>query len=200
MADLPFVDLLSQLHCFRSVPRNALSALAEVCEVRTYEIRDAVLTQGSSTDIALLLVEGMLEVSVQARQTWHHIATIQPGEVVGESALFMQDISRNATVLAHKPSRCLVLSPDAVTRLAGNPALMALELSIVASLSRRIRKTNLEIQSAWKDTHPPTPPTASGKAKTADKGSKATETGKPEAPRTFAGRLRTMFKGRGGKP
>ena len=66
---------------------------------------------------------------------------------------------------------------------AGNRAVMALELYLVAALSRRIRNTNLEIQGAWKQTHP----------------EDFTEKFKPdEGPRTFAGRLKDIFSGRGG--
>lgn len=177
------IDALCALPCFRDVPRTAVSALAEACTIRDFSTRDEVMAQGTATDAAYLVVDGMLEVSVQARRSHHHIATISPGEVVGESALFILGVHRNATVLAHKPTRCLEIRPATLRTLAGNRAVMALELYLVAALSRRIRNTNLEIQGAWKQTHP----------------DDFTEEIKPdEGPSTFAGRLKAIFSGRGG--
>jgi len=176
-------DALCALPCFRKVPRSAVAGLAATCPVRAFDTRDEVLSQGAGTDAAYLVIQGMLEVSVETRRTWHHIATIGPGELVGESALFIRGVQRNATVMAHKPSYCLELTPSALSTLAGNPALAALELSLVAALSRRIRKTNLEIQGAWKQTHP-------------DDFKENIQS--DEGPKTFAGRLKNMFTGRGG--
>ncbi len=180
MSNPALIQALSSLPCFRNVPESALRALADVCPVRSFETRDTVLDQGSTAGAAYLIVTGMLEVSVETRRTWHHIATLQPGEIAGESALFIHDVPRNATVLAHKPSQCLELTPQTMKRLAGNPAVTALELSLIAALSRRIRRTNLEIQAAWKETQPNT-----------------AQEDAAEPRGTFAGKLRTMFKGRG---
>jgi len=184
MTQRDLIKALSALPCFRKVHPSAVAALAEVCPVRVFETGEAVLAQGEDTDVAYLLVDGMLEVSVQTQRTWHHISAIRPGEMVGESALFIHGVQRNATVLAHTQSQCLELRPDALARLSGNVALVALELSLVATLSRRIRKTNLEIQAAWSKAHPE--PT--------DEALPATD-----GTRTFAGRLRSVFAGRGEK-
>jgi CRP-like cAMP-binding protein len=184
MSQTHLIAALAALPCLRKVPTQAVAALASVCPVREFQTRDTVLVQGTDTDVAYLLIDGMLEVSVQTQRTCHHITAIQPGEIVGESALFIAGVNRNATVLAHKPSRCLELRSESLSRLSGNPAIVALEMSLVAALSRRIRKTNLEIQSAWKETHP-------------EESRQDASAG--DEPRTFAGRLRTMFAGRGGQ-
>ena len=68
--------------------------------------------------------------------------------------------------------------------MTGNAALVALEFALIVSLSRRIRKTNLAIQSAWKQTHAD------------DYADEALDV--DEGPKTFAGRLKAMFTGRGG--
>jgi len=184
MSSSDLTDALCALPCFRNVTREAVAALATSCPIRAFDTRDEVLSQGANTDTAYLVINGMLEVSVETRRTWHHIATIAPGEIVGESALFIRGVHRNATVMAHKPSVCLELNLESLSKLSGNPALVALELSLVVSLSRRIRKTNLAIQAAWKQTHP--------------------EDFKEEivpdhGPNTFAARLKKLFTGRGGK-
>ncbi len=184
MSSNELTDALCALPCFKKVPPDAVAELATTCAIKTFDTRDVVLSQGEGTGIAYLVIKGMLEVSVQTRQTQHHIATITPGEIAGESALFIRGVSRNATVLAHKPSVCLELKPEDLRRLTGNAALVALEFALIVSLSRRIRKTNLAIQSAWKQTHAD------------DYADEALDV--DEGPKTFAGRLKAMFTGRGG--
>jgi CRP-like cAMP-binding protein len=183
MSTPDLTDALCALPCFRKVPREAVAGLAACCPIRAFDTAEVVLSQGAATDVAYLVVQGMLEVSVQTRRTRHHIATIAPGELVGESALFLRGVHRNATVMAHKPSYCLELTPSALKTLSGNPAMAALELSLIGALSRRIRKTNLEIQGAWKQTHGDQP---------------ADQASTKKGQRTFAGRLKNMFTGRGG--
>ena len=116
-----------------------------------FDTRDIVFGEGSGADEAALLISGVLEVSLRTRRTQHHIAVINAGELVGESALFVNGMARTATVMANQPSRCLMLTPDVLGDLAEIPAVIALERYMVAAISRRIKKTNLEIQSAWAD-------------------------------------------------
>jgi len=176
----PLTRQLCQFPIFQGVSTAALRELVATCDVLQFQTRDQVLSQGGASDVAYLVVDGMLEVSVQTERTWHHIAEIHPGDVVGESALYVYGVSRNATVFAHRDTHCLVLRPANLRQLTNNEAVVALEVSLIASLSRRIRKTNVEIQSAWKEQAPAA-------------GSKSTE---EMAPTTIAARLRRLFRGR----
>lgn len=173
------VKRLESLSVFRSLPHAALRELAHRCEEVAFGAREVVMEQGGDSDIALLLIEGRLEVSVETSGIPHHIAVIEPGEVVGESALYTIATPRNATVMANKDSRCLVLRPGDIQGLVHNPALAALEVQILGSLTRRIRRTNTEIQTAWKEEQ------AAPAALTFD-----------EEPLTMRKRLRRIFKGR----
>jgi len=146
------VQKLAKLPLFRGVPEASLKHLLEVCSPTRYRIAALVFEQNTMADKALLLVEGRLEVSVKSGSTHQHVGEIHPGEVVGEQALFVAAGVRNASVFANLPSTALILSPELFQSGGTDPAIAALERHLIASLARRIRKTNLEIQKAWKAT------------------------------------------------
>lgn len=173
------VEKLSKLAMFRSVPHASLENLLKVCPAVSYRTASQIFEQGSAASRALLLVEGRLEVSVKSGTTHHHVGEIHPGEVVGEQALFVAGGQRNAAVFANQPSICLVLSPVLFQHSGDDIAIAALERHLIATLARRIRKTNLEIQKAWKASRAEVP---------------ETEEGEPKA--TLRERLRSMFGGR----
>ena len=177
---IPLTDQLRQLPVFQAVSASALSELVAQCDVLNFKTRQQVLTQGGDADVAYLVVDGMLEVSVQTERTWHHIAEIHPGDIVGESALYVRGVPRNATVFAHIDTCCVVLRPSSLNALHGNEAVVALEVSLIAALSRRIRKTNIEIQSAWKEGPP----------------DETTQPGMSPKQDSIASRLRSLFRGR----
>ena len=171
------VEKLSALPLFRSVPTESLERLIEASSLTQYRSAAHIFEQGSPADKALLLIEGKLEVSVTSGTTHRHVGEIHPGEIVGEQALFVTGGTRNASVFATLPSTCLVLSP-ALLRGSNDPAIAALEQHLIATLARRIRKTNLEIQKAWKASR--------------------VEESQPESAEapTFRSRLRSLFGGR----
>jgi CRP-like cAMP-binding protein len=173
------VEKLARLPLFRSVPEDSLEKLLEVCRPTRYRTATRIFEQGSPADQALLLVEGRLEVSVKSGPTHRHVGEIHPGEVVGEQALFVAGGQRNASVFANQPSTALVLSPSLFRSGGDDPAIAALERHLIATLSRRIRKTNLEIQKAWKESR-----VEEAEAQVA-----------AEAP-TLRDRLRSLFGGR----
>lgn len=144
------VEKLARLPLFRDVPEASLQRLLQRSALQTYRIAEHVFEQGSAADRALLLVEGRLEVSVKSGSTHRHVGEIHPGEVVGEQALFVTGGRRNASVFANQSSICIALSPALFHSGGNDPAIAALEHHLIATLTRRIRKTNLEIQKAWK--------------------------------------------------
>ncbi len=148
---------------FSGVPTEAMKELAQACETVRFSPADLVYQQGDPGETGLLLLEGLLEVSAETDRRVRHLGLIHPGEIVGEQCLFMDGIHRSATVQANQASAALVLDPTILSRLAENPAMAVLELHLLATLGRRIRQTNLVIQTAWKV---PLAPPASPKAPT----------------------------------
>jgi CRP-like cAMP-binding protein len=143
---------LSKMHLFRQVPNADLENLVTACEVLNYGMTEVICNQGDQASNALILVSGRLEVSVRTENSVRHVGEIFPGEIFGETGLFHSKGTRSATVMANRPSTCLVLTPRLMRDVADNQAMVALERHLIATMARRIRATNLAIQKAWKES------------------------------------------------
>jgi CRP-like cAMP-binding protein len=178
------IDTLSALYLFQAVPRPSLQALLQVAPAVSFSIAQPVFRQGDAAESALLLLSGRFTVEVQEGGATRTIGEVHPGEVVGETALFLPGARRTATVRAREPSRALVLRPEVMDLAGQNPAVVLLEQHLLGTLSRRIRSTNLAIQGVWKAEAPaPAPP---GPAAAAP----------PPPPPTLRGRLASLFGAR----
>lgn len=166
---------LSKMHVFRDVPSRALSELCILAPPVQFQIGATVFEQGASADVALLLINGKLDVEVTSKGQRRQVGQVHPGEIVGEQALFSRGGQRSATVRAGTASSCLLLSAPVLEQASTNPAVIAIERQLLATLARRIRGTNQEIQKVWKET------------------SSLTVT---EQKQTLATRLRGLFGGR----
>lgn len=186
MERLPDVDALSQLYLFRGVQPRALAELCALAPPVRYAAGEQVFRQRDPADVALLLVDGRLVVSVRVGEVVRQVGDVKPGEIVGEAALFSPNGHRSATVVASAPSTALKLSWYMLERAPLNPAVIALEQHLLGALSRRIRKTNQAIQAEWRHlaaTPPPPPPDAQAAPLAAD----------PPTRQTLLGRLLGLF-------
>ena len=158
---------LSSLPLFKSVAPQDLGAFSQLCRTQAYHLGQTVFRQGEQALNAMLLVTGKLEVSVQTEDCERLVGWIHPGETFGEQGLFHCRGVRNATVVAVKESRCVLLEPGGLRKAEGNLARIALERQLAAALARRIRSGNLVIQRAWKEQAEelpdPPPPTMLGR-------------------------------------
>jgi len=141
--------ILGDLLLFRSVSPSALEELCELAPPVAFAEGTEVYRGGQAADTALLLVEGMLQASVDARGKRQVVGTIRPGEVVGEQGLFTDLGERNATVTAMEPSRCLILTRSLLGAAASNEAMIAIENHMLRTLAERIRHTNRVVSKAW---------------------------------------------------
>lgn len=145
------IEKLSQLMLFRSVPREALVDLLQRAPAQRHPPGTVLFRQGDAAEDAVLLVDGLLEVSVQAGASNRHVGTVRPGEVAGEQGLFVRDGARNASVMVSQPSQTIRLTPGLLRDGRSNPAIVAIEQQLIATLARRVRSTNRAIQVAWKE-------------------------------------------------
>ena len=150
--EVQIVEKLQKMHLFRNVRVDDLERLVESCEIIRYTIAQSICNQGDQATNALILIDGKLEVSIRTENTVRHVGEIFPGEIFGEQGLFHTKGIRSATVMANKPSVCLVLTPEFMRKVADNTAMVALERHLIATMARRIRATNLAIQKAWKES------------------------------------------------
>ena len=142
---------LTRLPMFRGVEPEDLRELLEHLESMEFDKGDLVFEQGDVADGALIVVRGQLQAKVVSGETERNIGTVHPGELCGEAGFFQRNGLRNARVVASQPTFCLKLAPEAMQATLGNPAMAALERHLVASVARRIRRTNLGVQQIWKE-------------------------------------------------
>ncbi|MFT4976793.1 MAG: CRP-like cAMP-binding protein [Myxococcota bacterium] len=160
------IEKLSSLPLFRSVSQDDLTDLLRRAPAQRHPVGAVLFEQGEPAEDAVLLVDGLLEVSVQTAQQNRHVGLIRPGEVAGEQGLFVRGGARNASVMVNQPSLSLRLTPGLLHAGRNNSAVVAIEQQLIATLARRVRSTNLAIQKAWKEesrlrtaTAPPGTPT-----------------------------------------
>lgn len=159
MEKLPDIDALSQLYLFRGVPAKALAEILSLAPPVRYQAGEVLFRQRDPADVAMLLVEGRLVVSVRVEDVIRQVGDVKPGEVVGETALLNPNGRRSATVVASMPSTALKLSWYMLERAPMNPGVVALEQHLLGALVRRIRKTNQAILSEWRNLAGPQAPT-----------------------------------------
>jgi CRP-like cAMP-binding protein len=153
------LDILVAMPLFDRVPRAALERFCQAAPRLVLSAREVAFRQGDLADRALLVVTGRLD-AVLGSET---LGDVRPGEIVGETALFVPDGLRQATVRAAVASTCLCLTAASLRDHRDNPAVVALQQHLIGTLGRRIRSTNLLIQKQW-NLHrtpeaPPPPPT-----------------------------------------
>lgn len=144
------VKQLQNLHLFRNVSAKDLTKLTKVCQILEFRPRQVIFAQNAPADHAMILVSGKLDVCILTGNTERHLGHILPGEIFGESGLFHSGGTRSAMVRANKDSLCLLVTPELMRETWNNEAIVALEQFLIATMARRIRNTNLEIQKIWK--------------------------------------------------
>lgn len=148
MAD---ANLLESLYVFQGIPVRWLDELLRLSPVRAWPRGTTLFEERESADVAVLLVSGELFATVGTGQWVRNVGTVRPGEVVGEQALFARKGRRNASVVASMDSVGLLLTEDVLVEGANNPAIVALERQLLGTMTRRIRRADLEIKRAWRE-------------------------------------------------
>ena len=153
---------LSRLPAFSSVPGDHLRRFVlagtpvRLSPGRVLVRQDAPIPRGGG--MAWLVVEGVLRAYVRGSGGEEPVGDVRPGEVVGELGLFANGGRRSATVRVEQPALCVRFDAAVLEALPHNRAVLALERHLMGSLARRIRKANLLIQKAWRESSADTPP------------------------------------------
>jgi CRP/FNR family cyclic AMP-dependent transcriptional regulator len=131
---LPFADL----------PEDQLCLLAEVAEERDIVSGGTLFAAGTNGDHLYVLISGRiaLEESRGAAGSVARIATLGPGSVLGEDAVF-DGGAHLLTATALTPCRSLTLQREALLALLESQP--ALARSLIAWLSARLRETSSQL-------------------------------------------------------
>jgi CRP/FNR family transcriptional regulator, cyclic AMP receptor protein len=103
MARDRYLDHLAQIPIFSHCSKKDLRLVARQLTEMDVDEGAVLLSEGERATSFLVVVEGSLAVRRKGRK----VATLGPGEVVGEMALLM-DRPRTASVSAAEPSKVLV--------------------------------------------------------------------------------------------
>ena len=144
-------DTLASMFIFKGVPKTALQEMCSMAPPVNFQPGVTVFNQGDESDVALLLINGKLGVEVSSAGQLREVGQVNIGEIVGETALFARRGKRSATVRALQTSQCLLINRELLTNAAKNEALIAIERHLLATLARRIRRTNHEPAQLWKE-------------------------------------------------
>lgn len=188
MPEKTVVAQLEKIHLFRNVDRNDVIRLVKMCEIRHFMPRNVIYPQGAPAENAMILVSGKLDVNIVTGSTERHLGDIHPGEIFGEQGLFHSGGVRSAQVVANKESVCLLITPELMRDTWNNQAIVALEQYLIATMARRIRTTNLEIQKIWKSEEK--------KEETPEKTTNTVVETPTENSGGLLGRLRSLFGGK----
>ena len=128
----------------RSVPglsgarRRDLVSLASLFDELRLDEGDLLIREGRPGRELFLVVEGEAVVSLRDRP----LATVGPGELVGEMALFGR-APTSASVSALTPMRVLVAGPESFGTLLTHPAMVR---RLATSLASRLRAADSAAQ------------------------------------------------------
>ena len=97
------IELLQRIPLFAQCAKKDLREIARVAEEVEAEAGEVVIREGEPGHEFFVVVDGRLDV---ARQRKGKVASVGPGDFVGEMAL-LSNKPRNATVTAATPTRLL---------------------------------------------------------------------------------------------
>ncbi|HLF99045.1 MAG TPA: cyclic nucleotide-binding domain-containing protein [Acidimicrobiia bacterium] len=127
----PKIQLLRRVG-LRDETDRELAELAPLVDEVEFDVGDVLMEEGRTAFEAFIIVEGTASVSIDA----HHIATLGPGEMVGEMAL-LDHSPRSATVTAATPMRLLAMDPRSFASLLRRPTI---GWRVAAELAQRLRR------------------------------------------------------------
>ena len=143
------VHLLSNIALFKGLSQSVLNSISESFQFKELKAGEALIKQGDDGESLFVLVEGLLEVSLQIEGKKKHLTFLRPGTFLGEMALLTGE-KRSADVTSSTTSLVGELTKDAIMPLAEkNPDILNKITAIVA----KRRLSNIEINSANSKDH-----------------------------------------------
>ena len=143
------VHLLSNIALFKGLTGPVLNSISESFQFKEMKAGEALIKQGDDGESLFVLVEGLLEVSLQIEDKKKHLTFLRTGTFLGEMALLTGE-KRSADVTSSTASLVGELTKDAIMPLAEkNPDILNKITAIVA----KRRLSNIEINSANSKDH-----------------------------------------------
>jgi signal transduction histidine kinase len=131
-------EMLRRVPFFADLSDDDLAHVTERSELVELAAGDVLANEGEPGDELFVIVSGEIQVVKRSRESEVPIATLGPGEIVGEMAIF-ESQPRNATVRAHAPTRVIRISRDEILPILRTRPTAT--LSMLRTLLGRLRNT-----------------------------------------------------------
>jgi CRP/FNR family cyclic AMP-dependent transcriptional regulator len=132
------LDELRAIHLFRDCTDSELEWVDGLASVVNVEAGRPLVRRGQFGHDAIVIMSGRANVIIGKRA----IASVGPGEIVGELSALDPTLPRSATVVAATPVRALVLAPGALQALL---EIRSVKAGVVQTLVSRLRVADLAL-------------------------------------------------------
>lgn len=143
----------NELKFFRNFTAEEINALVRLMIPVTYGEGEAIVKEGETSHILMLIIKGRAKVVKTIDENNHKILSIlESGDIFGEMSFF-DNTPHNASVVAHTQISVLALSKkDFEAFIEKNPkTAFKILIRIIQVCSQRIRNLNEEVKQlgAW---------------------------------------------------
>jgi branched-chain amino acid transport system substrate-binding protein len=143
------MELLSNIALFKDFSDELLEAITNSFHLKELTPEEVLMNQGDDGESLFVLVEGLLEVSIQIEGEKKHLTFLRPGSFLGEMALLTGE-KRSADVTSSTESLVGELTKDSIMSLATeNPEVLKKMTAVVA----KRRLANKKIAAASGKDH-----------------------------------------------
>jgi len=135
------MDLLSNIALFQDFSDELLEAITNSFHLKELKPEEVLMKQGDDGESLFVLVEGLLEVSLQVEDEKRHLTFLRPGSFLGEMALLTGE-KRSADVTSSTESLVGELTKESIMSLATeNPEVLNKMTAVVAK--RRLKNKEM---------------------------------------------------------
>jgi small-conductance mechanosensitive channel/CRP-like cAMP-binding protein len=139
------IQLVANIDLFQDFSKDILESISNSFLIKQLEAKEVLIKQGDDGESLFILVEGLLDVSLQVEEENRHLTMLRPGAFLGEMALLTGE-KRSANVTTAAPSLVVELTKDSIMSLATtNPEVLEKMTSAVAK--RRLKNKEMELLS-----------------------------------------------------
>ena len=132
----PNTEFLKRVAWFEDLDQRSLDAIANAAVEQTYQPGEYIMRQGDTGVGAFIVRSGKVEVLQERDGKEVMLATLGPGDVVGEMAL-LDEFPRSASVRAKEPTTALGIQRWHFRGILQSHPQLA--VALLPILSRRIR-------------------------------------------------------------
>ena len=111
------MDLLSKIELFKDFSEELLESISNSFKLKSLKAKEVLIKQGDDGESLFVLVEGLLDVSLQVGDEQRHLTLLAPGSFLGEMALLTGE-KRSANITTSTESLVVELTKDSIMSLS----------------------------------------------------------------------------------